>query len=72
MCLLKTVLKVSKWLSGKNLPAMQETQVRSLGQEGPLAKEMANLLQSSYLENSIDRGAWWAIQSMGLQESDTT
>ena len=25
----------------KNLPAMQETQVRSLGQEDPLDKEMA-------------------------------
>ena len=25
----------------KNLPAMQETQVRSLGREGPLEKEMA-------------------------------
>ena len=25
----------------KNLPAMQETQVRSLGQEAPLEKEMA-------------------------------
>ena len=27
--------------SGKNLPAMQETQVQSQGQEGPLKKEMA-------------------------------
>ena len=26
---------------GKNLPAMQETQVRFLGQEDPLEKEMA-------------------------------
>ena len=26
----------------KNLPAVQETQVRSLGQEDPLEKEMAN------------------------------
>ena len=26
----------------KNLPAMQETQVRSLSQEDPLEKEMAN------------------------------
>ena len=25
----------------KNLPAMQETQVQSLGQEGPLENEMA-------------------------------
>ena len=27
----------------KNLPAVQETQVRSLGQEDPLEKEMATL-----------------------------
>ena len=31
----------------KNLPAMQETQVQSLGQEDPLEKEMAT--QSSIL-----------------------
>ena len=29
------------WLSGKNLPAMQETQVPSLGLEDPLKTEMA-------------------------------
>ena len=27
--------------TGKNLPAVQETQVQSLGQEDPLEKEMA-------------------------------
>ena len=37
---------------GKNLPAMQETQVRSLGWEGN-----SNPLQYSCLENSMDRGA---------------
>ena len=30
----------------KNLPAMQETQVRSLGQEDPLEKEMATHLRT--------------------------
>ena len=30
---------------------MQETWVRSLGWEDPL--------EYSYLENSMDRGAWW-------------
>ena len=30
----------SWWLSGKNLPAVQETQVRALDQEDPLEKEM--------------------------------
>ena len=43
--------------SVKSLPAMQETQVRSLGQEDPLKKEMANPLQYSCLGNAMDRGA---------------
>ena len=30
-------------------------------------KGHGNPLQYSCLENSIDRGAWWATQSMGLQ-----
>ena len=37
---------------------MQETQVRFLGQEDPLEKEMP--LQYSCLENPMDRGAWLA------------
>ena len=44
----------------KNLPAMQEIWVWSLGQEDPLEKEMANSLQYSCLENPMDRGAWEA------------
>ena len=48
----------------KNLPAMQETQVRSLGQEDPLEKEMAT--HSSTLTWKIS----WSeehgrLQSMG-------
>ena len=43
----------------KNLPALQETQVRSLGGEDPLEKEMATHFYSC-LENPMDRGAWWA------------
>ena len=42
----------------KCLLAMQETWVRSLGREDPLEKGMA--LQYSCLENSMDRGTWWA------------
>ena len=44
----------------KNLSAMQETWVRSLGQEDSLEKEMAT--HSSILAWRIlmDRGAWWA------------
>ena len=57
--------------SVKNLPAMQETQVRFLGQEHPLAKEMAT--HSSILAWRIP----WTeepggLQSMASQELDTT
>ena len=46
----------------KNLPAMQETWVRSLGWEDPLEKGTAGYpLQYSSLENSMDRGVWQAI-----------
>ena len=44
----------------KNLPAMQETWVRSLGQEDPLEKRMATHSSYSCLENSMDTGAWQA------------
>ena len=55
----------------KNLPAKQETQVQSLGQEDSLEKEMVT--HSSILAWSIP----WTeepgrLQSMGLQESDMT
>ena len=42
------------------LPKMRETQVRSLGWEDPLEKEMATHSSISGLENSMDRGACWA------------
>ena len=42
----------------KNLPAVQETWVRSLGSEDPLEKEMAT--HSSILDNLMARGAWQA------------
>ena len=52
----------------KNLPAMQETLVRSLGQEDPLEKEMAN--HSSILAWKIP----WAEEPAGPwdHESDMT
>ena len=45
----------------KNLPAMKETQVRSLGQEDPLEK--ATTTRSNILACRIlkDRGTWQAI-----------
>ena len=55
----------------KNLPAMLETWIRSLGRKDPLEKEMAT--DSSILAWRIP----WTeeldgLQFMGLQESDMT
>ena len=61
------------WLSGKNSPAMQEpqeTRVQSLGRKDPLEEENGNLLQYSWLENPMDRGAWQATVH-GVAESWT-
>ena len=44
----------------KNLPAMQETWVRPLGQEDPLEKEMATHSSTLAWRIPMDRGAWWA------------
>ena len=44
----------------KNLTAMQETRVQSLGQERSPGEGTGNPLQYSCLENSMDSGAWWA------------
>ena len=49
---------------------MRETQVRSLGWENLLEKEMATPCQDSCLENPVDRGAWWATVH-GLAKSRT-
>ena len=50
----------------KNLPAMQETQVRSLGEEDPLEKGTA--IQSSILAWRIPRTEEpGGLQSMGSQ-----
>ena len=68
------IYAIDRWLPWpvaqlvKNLPAVQETRVRSLGQEDPLEQEMA--LHSSILAWKI---LWIEepvrLQSMGLQES---
>ena len=44
----------------KRLPAMQETQVKSLGQEDSPGEENGNPLQYFCLENPMDGEAWWA------------
>ena len=46
----------------RNLPTMQDTQVRSLGQEDP-GEGNGNPLQYSCLENPMDRGAGQATYS---------
>ena len=54
----------------KNLPAMQETWVWSLGQEDPLQKGMATHSSILAWRIPIDRGAWWATVHR-VTESDT-
>ena len=55
----------------KNLPAIQETRVQSLGQEDPLEKRMAT--HSSILAWRIPwRGAWWVAVLGVTDKSDTT
>ena len=44
----------------KNLPAMQETQIRFLGWKDPPGEGNDNPFQYSCLENPMDRGAWRA------------
>ena len=48
---------------------MQETQVQSLGLEGPLEDGMAT--QYSCLENAMDRGSWQAVVNR-VTELDVT
>ena len=58
----------------------QEMQVRSLGQEDPLEKEMADSPEKEMathssilaLANPVDRGAWWVTVHGGHTESVTT
>ena len=55
----------------KNLPTMQETQIRSLGREAPLEMEMA--IHSSHLAWDIPLAeAPGRLQSMESQELDMT
>ena len=60
LCLYNRILlnRLPWWLSGKNPPAVQETQVWSLGQEDSLEKEMATPSSILVWEIPWDRGAW--------------
>ena len=51
-------------------PEMQKMWVQSIGQEDPLEKGMATHSKHPFLENSIDRGAWWATVH-GITKSRT-
>ena len=54
----------------KNLPAMQETQSSIPGLGRYPGKGNGSPVQYSCLENSMDRGAWWATVH-GAAESQT-
>ena len=55
----------------KNLPAMQETWIRSLGQEDPLEEGMATH-QCSCLGKPYGQGSLAGESPWGFEESDTT
>ena len=50
------IIVLAQWV--KNLPAVKETRVRSLGREDPPREGNGNPLQYSYLGNPKDRGDW--------------
>ena len=54
----------------KGLPTMWETQVRYLGQEDPLEKEMATHSSILAWKNPMDRGVWW-VTVHGVRKSQT-
>ena len=56
----------------KNLPAMQEMWVRSLGQEDPVEKEMTAHSNILGWESPINRGARRTTVHEVAEESDTT
>ena len=56
----------------KNLPAVQESRVRSLGLEAPLEKGMATPSSLLAWRVPMDRGAWQATVHGIAKELDTT
>ena len=56
----------------KNLPAMWETWVQSLGWEDSLEEGMATHTNILAWRTPTGRGAWCGLQSMGSHEADAT
>ena len=54
----------------KNLPAMRETRVRSLGWEDPLEEGMATHFSILGWRTPVDRGAW-QVTIHGIAKSQT-
>ena len=54
----------------KNLPAMWETWVQSLGWEDPLEEGMATHSSILAWRIPLDRGAWW-VRDHGVAKSQT-
>ena len=70
LCKLDAPLRIKQWFvkvgaswvaqTVKNLPAMQETRLQSLGREDPPGKWNGNPLQFSCLRSPMDRRDWQA------------
>ena len=52
----------------KNPPAMQETQVQSLGQEDPLEKGMATHSREFHGQRSLTGYSPWVCKESGIAE----
>ena len=75
MCLFLYFIITFKWASlvaqmVKSLPEMQETRVRSLGQEDPLEQEMVTHPSILAWKNPMD-GAAWQVTPHGVAKSQT-
>ena len=56
----------------KNLLAMQDIQVQTLGWEDSPGEGNGNPLQYFCLENPMDKGTWWATVREVAKELDRT
>ena len=62
---------MSRETGGKEFACQARDAIQSLGQEDALERQMTTPLQNSCLENSMDRGAWWATVHGIAKEFDT-